>query len=136
MTESKIKAALDFPPERVWEVVTDLNHYAWRSDLSRIEIQDDGKSFVEYTAHGYATNFRITSFKPPNRYEFDMDNENITGHWTGIFTGTEEGVILEFREYIEVKKWIMKPFAKLYLHMQQKRYMDDLKKELERSGRT
>ena len=57
MTESKIKAALDFPPERVWEVVTDLKHYAWRSDLSRIEIQDDRKSFVEYTADGYATTF-------------------------------------------------------------------------------
>lgn len=30
-------ALVPYPPERVWAVVTDLDCWQWRSDLSRLE---------------------------------------------------------------------------------------------------
>ena len=34
---STVTALLPYPPERVWAVVTDLENWQWRSDLSRLE---------------------------------------------------------------------------------------------------
>lgn len=135
MTESKIKVTLDCSLEQAWAVVTDLKNYEWRSDLSRIELLEDGRHFVEYGKNGYVTHFAVTTWKPYSRYGFDMENDNMTGSWTGTFSSTEEGTVLEFRECVEVKKWMMKPFAGLYLHMQQKKYMDDLRRALKHDGR-
>lgn len=39
-----------------WDIVTSLENYSWRSDLSEIEIISD-KRFIERTKDGYATNF-------------------------------------------------------------------------------
>ncbi|MBT9775036.1 polyketide cyclase [Clostridium sp. MCC353] len=135
MMEARIRTVFDCPVERIWAVVTDLENYGWRSDLSRIEAAEDGKHFVEYAKNGYATNFVITASKPPCRYEFDMENDNMAGHWTGIFTVAEEGTVLDFRECVEVKKWIMKPFAGIYLRIQQRQYMKDLRRALKDHGR-
>ena len=30
----------------VWRVMTDLNDYAWRSDISRIEVFEQGNKFT------------------------------------------------------------------------------------------
>lgn len=44
------KMSVTFPCElkTVWETVTSLSEYAWRSDLSRIEVLSDAR-FVEHT---------------------------------------------------------------------------------------
>ncbi len=34
---------------------------------------------------GFATTFTITAYEPMERYEFDMENEKIQGHWIGTF---------------------------------------------------
>lgn len=39
---------------------------------------------------GYATTFTVTVFDPLKRWEFDMENSNIKGHWTGIFASKGE----------------------------------------------
>ena len=85
MAVSNIKATLQYDIHKVWEVVTSVEQYTWRSDLGRTEILNE-KQFVEYTKEGFATNFTITVTELYKRWEFDMENENMTGHWTGIFT--------------------------------------------------
>ena len=77
MAISSVKATLQVDIERVWEIVTSLYYYSWRSDLSKIEILEDGKKFIECTRSGYATTFTITAIEPMKRYEFDMENDNI-----------------------------------------------------------
>lgn len=53
------------------------------------------------------------------------------GRWIGTFKELPNGQIeLDFTEEIEVNSLIMKLLAKPYLKSQQKRYMRDLKKEL------
>lgn len=116
--------------DKIWKFITDNTEYSWRSDLSQIAVSDGGNHFIEYTKDGYQTEFTVTLKIPHERYEFDMKNSNMTGHWTGIFTKVNGRVKITFIEEVEVKKAIMRPFAGIYLKKQQKRYIEDLKKVL------
>ncbi len=130
MAESKIKAEFQSDVQSVWNVVTSLEKYQWRSDLDRIEIIDD-KRFVEYTKDGYATTFTTTAFEPFKRWEFDMENNNMQGHWTGIFAENDGQAEVDFTETVIAKKLLMKPFVKAYLKKQQEMYVADLRKTLQ-----
>ncbi len=116
--------------KKVWDVVTDNAHYQWRSDLSKIEVSEDGRSFTEYTRDGFPTHFQITVKEPCKRYEFTMDNKNISGHWTGVFEKDGSGTRIIFTEEVSAKNPIMNLFVTGYLKKQQKQYVEDLKKEL------
>ncbi len=96
MTTSNIKACIPCDVHQVWEVVTEVAHYAWRSDLSKTEILGS-KQFIEYTKEGYPTTFTITITEPYKRWELDMENSNMKGHWIGIFTskGNETGASIK-----------------------------------------
>lgn len=131
MAIANIKVTLQKDIEKVWEIVTSLSDYSWRSDLSKIEILEDEKKFIEYTKDGYSTNFTITKFEPMKRYEFHMENSNMSGHWIGLFSKAGNNTEIEFTENVTPKKWIMKPFAGMYLKKQQATYISDLKKALE-----
>ena len=130
MTIAKTKAVLLRNLDTVWNLVTSLENYAWRSDLKKIEVLAPGKKFVEHTKDGYSTTFTITRFEPMKRYEFDMDNKNMHGHWVGLFSYEDEKTTVDFTEDITVKKTIMKPFVGMYLKKQQAMYIADLKKAL------
>ena len=130
MKKSTITAIFKADVKRVWEVVTDNNKYEWRSDLSKIDVAADGSSFTEYTKGNFPTEFNITLKKPYERYEFDMTNKNMSGHWTGIFSVVNNGTQIEFTEEVSVNKPIMNLLAGLYLKKQQSLYIKDLKKEL------
>ena len=130
MAISNKKVYLKSDIGKVWNIVTSLENYKWRSDIEKIEILEKGKKFVEYTKDGYKTIFAITHFESETRYEFDMKNENMKGHWRGIFTKCSDGTLIDFTEDVNVKKIILKPFARIYLKNQQKCYINDLKKEL------
>lgn len=129
MAVSEIKAVFKSSVQEVWNVVTSLEKHQWRSDLSRIEVIDE-KQFVEYTKEGYATTFTITVSEPFHRWEFDMENSNMKGHWTGIFTEKDGQTEIDFIENVTAKKLIMKPFVKSFLKKQQEQYISDLRKAL------
>ena len=76
-------------------------------------------------------NCEITAVEPYKRWEFDMKNSNMTGHWIGIFTAKGNETQIDFTENVTPKKWFMKPFVKLYLKKQQTQFVLDLKKALE-----
>lgn len=131
MAISKISAVFQVDLQTVWDVVTFLENYQWRSDLSRIEVVNE-KQFIEYTKDGYATTFTITVSEPYERWEFDMENSNMVGHWTGVFKGKGGQTKIEFTENVTAKRLIMKPFVKGYLKKQQEQYVSDLRKALEK----
>ncbi len=130
MKKSSITAIFNSDIQTVWNIVTDNQNYSWRSDLSKIDTLDDGKTFVEYTKRGFPTTFTITLKKPFERYEFDMKNENMRGHWYGIFTQRQGGTEIEFVEELSINNPIMKLFAGVYLKKQQATYVADLRKVL------
>lgn len=129
MAISRMKVVFQGHLQTVWDVVTSLENYQWRSDLSRIEVINE-KQFIEYTRDGYATTFTTTVFEPFERWEFDMDNSSMSGHWTGVFKGRGGQTEIEFIEDVTAKKLIKKPFVKGYLKKQQEQYISDLHKAL------
>lgn len=129
MAVSNIKTVLSADISKVWDVVTDVENYSWRSDLSRTELLEKNQ-FVEYTKEGYPTTFTITSSVPYERWEFDMENSNMKGHWVGIFTPKEGKTEIEFTENVTVKKIFLRPFIKRYLRRQQTLFVADLEKAL------
>lgn len=131
MAVSKIRAEFVKDVKEVWDIVTSLENYSWRSDISKIEVADAGKKFVEVTKDGYRTEFRITALEQCKRYEFDMENDNMAGHWTGVFSYENGVTTIDFTEDVTAKKAFMKPFVKMYLKKQQNTYINDLGKALE-----
>lgn len=126
MAVTMIKAVFQCDVQKVWNVVTSLENYSWRSDLSKIEVVNE-KQFIEYTKNGFATKFTITATKPNKLWEFDIDNDNLKGHWTGIFSQGNGTTEIIFTEAVTAKKIFMKPFVKAFLKKQQKAYVEDLR---------
>lgn len=133
MAELTMTAVLSAPLERVWTVVTDLDRWDWRSDLDRIERTGEN-TFAEHTRDGFSTQFTITRTEPPARWEFDMENANMRGRWSGVFRAVPGGTEVVFTEQVTAKKWFMRPFVKAYLQKQQARYLADLRRALESQG--
>ncbi len=129
MATSKVTVHFPCPVEQVWKIVTDLSNTAWRSDLSQVEVLDE-THFLEYTKSGYATHFTVTACELLRYWAFTMGNGNMSGTWEGIFQAAEGGTRLTCTETVAGKHWWMRPFAPSYLKRQQKRYLDDLRREL------
>ena len=129
MAISNRTAVFQCEVNKVWETVTSLENYSWRSDLSKIEILND-KQFVEYTKEGYSTTFTVTAMEQYQRWEFDMENDNIEGHWIGVFSQKGGQTEIDFTEVVMAKKFFMKPFVSSYLKKQQSQYITDLERAL------
>ena len=128
MATSNIKALIPSELRQVWDFVLDIENYAaWRSDLSKTEVISD-EQFIEYTKDGYPTTFTVTLIEPYRRWEFDMENSNMKGHWIGIFTAKADETEIDFTECVEAKKLLMKPFVKSYLKKQQIQFVADIMK--------
>lgn len=132
MTISNIKDSIDSNIHKVWGTVLAVDKYAqWRSDLSKTEVINE-EQFIEYTKNGYPTTFTITVVEPHKRWEFDMENSNMKGHWVGVFTSIDDKTEIDFTEQLTAKKFYMKPFVKSYLKKQQTQFVMDLKRILEK----
>ena len=131
MATRKAIICFSCPAEQVWQIVTDLSHTAWRSDLARVEVLD-ALHFVEHTKSGYATRFAVTVYEPPRRWAFSMESDNMTGSWEGIFEAAQCGARLHCTETVDAKHWWMRPFVSGYLKRQQRLYLDDLRRELQK----
>lgn len=130
MAASSARAVFSADVQKVWDVVTSLTDYQWRSDVSRIEILS-GARFVEYSKDGFATTFTVTCFEPCGRWEFDLENSNMKGHWAGVFTETDGQTEVRLTEEVTAKRLLLRPLVKPFLKRQQARYLADLAKALQ-----
>ena len=123
MTVSRINAVIKSDIYKVWETVLAVEKYSsWRSDLSKTKAVDE-KKFIEYTKKGYPTVFTVTCEEHLKRWELDLENSNMTGHWTGVFIACGEETAIDFTEQVTVKKFFMRPFEGIYLKKQHMNYM-------------
>ena len=129
MATSNMKVTILCPIEIVWDTVTNLNDFSWRSDLKDVRIIDEN-NFIEITKNGVETYFRITECIKYQSWIFEIENKNIKGAWVGKFYVEDDKTILDFTETVVSKKLIFKPFISLYLKRQQKIYFRDLKAKL------
>ena len=127
MAISNMKALIPGELHKVWDLVLDIEKYAaWRSDLSKTEVISD-KQFIEYTKDGCPTTFTVTFVEPYRRWEFDMENSYMKGHWIGVFADKGNETEIDFTERVEAKKWLLKPFVKAYLRKQQAQFATDIR---------
>lgn len=130
MTVSNLKSVLPGDVHKTWSVVTTASEYPrWRTDLSRVQILGPD-AFLEYTADGYVTKFTIVRAKPGQLWELEMDNTNLRGRWVGRFRQRGLATVVDFTEYVSVKKVWMKPFVKGYLKKQQAQFITDLRRAI------
>ena len=129
MATSNMKVTILCPIEIVWDTVTNLNDFSWRSDLKAVKIIDE-HNFIEIAKNGIETYFRITECIKYQSWIFEIDNKNIKGTWIGKFYSKGDKTILDFTENVVSKKLIFKPFISLYLKRQQRIYFKDLKVKL------
>ena len=64
------------------------------------------------------------------QWKFDMENDNIKVHWTGVFTFDNCITKIDFTEVVISKKILLKPLVKWYLKKRQRIYIQDLEKAL------
>ena len=128
MAVSNLNAELYADIEKVWALITSSD-ISWRSDLREIR-QTDKSNFIEVDKNGFETRFKITEFKPNTLLKFDIENDNLTGRWTGKLYVKNGKTHIDFTEDITPKKIIMKPFVKIFLRKQQAAYLRDLKTAL------
>lgn len=129
IVKSVTKSQFNCQVEQIWDIITNNKDYSWRSDLSKIEVIDNNH-FIEYTKNNFPTYFEITKIEKPKRYEFNLSNENIKGHWVGIFNNLNDKTEILFEEEIEVSNVVMMIVSKIYLKSQQRRYIKDLKRKI------
>ncbi len=129
MAIANMTATFPCDVKTVWDIVTSLDNYAWRSDLDKITRLSENQ-FIERTKDGFETTFTVTCREEYKRWEFDMENDNMKGHWTGVFSFRDNLATVDFTENVTAKKVWMKPFVGIYLKKQQAAYLQDLKREV------
>lgn len=118
----------------VWEVMTDLTQYAWRSDIKRIETVD-ALTFREIYPNGNETMFTITEKKQNSLYAFHMENKRFS---RGLVRAAAESCGWRLFASSGGKDRNHHPVMRLVagiawdLKKLQKLYIDDLTKELHR----
>lgn len=129
---SEITAYFSADVETVWNIVTDNRDYKWRSDISKIEVFDDGSTFIEYNKDGNSTKFTVTEKTKNKLYKFNMENKFFYGNWQGEFSEENEKTKIVFIENIYVKNPIIKVLSYLFMNLKkiQIQYVEDLKRKL------
>ncbi|MBD5106263.1 MAG: hypothetical protein HDT41_04720 [Lachnospiraceae bacterium] len=134
MRKSTISVTMPFNKELLWNIVTDNAKTEWRSDLSKVDILNENE-FVEHTTKDIKTKFTITAKEDLEYYEFEFGNDNMSGVWHGKFFEVDKNMTqLVFTEEIQIKNPILELLSYLFFPIKknQKKYMEDLKKEAER----
>ncbi len=60
------------------------------------------------------------------------ENQNMRGHWGGIFGSCDSGTQIIFTEEVQMKNPIMNLFVKGYLKKQQTKYITDLREVIKK----
>lgn len=135
MATSNIKAMVSCDINKVWETITAVEDYhTWRTGVSKTELTDE-RHFIEYTNDGYSTAFTVTAAEPHRRWEVDVENSHIKGHWTIVFASRGSGTEIDFTASVTAKKLSMRPvgksvFEQTYLKKELTQFAADLQKLL------
>ncbi len=129
MAEATMKIMLPYPVETVWQVVTDVRNYGWRSDVMHAKVINENQ-FVEVDREGVRTVYTVVDYATKRRWELDLDNDSIHGRWIATFEADGLHTVFTIEEELMAKKMIVKPFLKSNVSKRVSTYMEDLKRVL------
>lgn len=101
------EARLPVPPDAVWQVITDVEHYAaWRDDVSRVERLPDRAGKTTWVEHGSSgrTTMTIDRAEPPRVLVVRIADPDLPfgGTWTYEIAPDPGGSTLRITERGEV----------------------------------
>ena len=118
MRKSIVETIIHSNIKNIWKIITDNEHYSWRSDISEIKIIEPHHKFIEVSKNGIQTVFTITAIKPYSLYEFNMENKYFRGHWIGHFHElSEQEIKILSTEILNMKNPTMEIFSYIYMYM-------------------
>ncbi len=129
MIKSNIKVKLNFDIVKVWNKVTYLENYSWRSDLSKLEILNND-TFIIKGKNNTKTVCKITFAKLYRQWNLKIDNKHFFGEYIGVFSGDENHCVFEIKGDLKAKKIFLLPFLKDMLKKQQNDFINDLQRAL------
>ena len=127
MKKVEMKVYFKSDVEKVFNVITNMKDCSWRSDLSKVECIDDGK-YIEYNRKNHPTKILVTEYLKNIQFEYDIQNEYYKGHWCGQLAPLKDGgCVMYLLFYFESVSFLGK-----FINVDkfEKRYIEDLKKEL------
>lgn len=125
----RVEMTVDFKSDvaTVFNTVSNLGDCSWRSDLQRVE-QVDVNKFIEYNRKEKATKIRVTDNRKNIQFDYDVQNSNYQGHWSGQFAPLDDGGCRMFLTFdFEINSMLGNFFR---VDKFEERYIEDLKKEL------
>jgi len=76
---------LNATPERVWGALTDPSQFtSWRRDVKNVEVQENGKRWVEVDSHDQRITFEVSEARPHERLVTTIADKDLPfgGSWT------------------------------------------------------
>ena len=111
----------------LWDIITNNHDYSWRSQIKEIKIIKDRK-FIEIDNNGIETTFIIITMDKNKKYEIDFENDNVKGHWVGLFYLTSQGAELDMVEDVEAKNALLSLFVPKTLKQMREVYIEDIQR--------
>lgn len=126
----RIDMTIDFKSdvETVFKTVTNLLDCSWRSDLSKVEQVGDNK-LIEYNRKQKETKICITDFRKNIQFDYNVENNNYRGHWSGQFAPLSDGGCRMFLTFDFEPQSMLGKFVRVDKF--EERYIEDLKKKLQ-----
>ena len=106
------------PPEEVFKLIIDKEHYDWRSNIKRIYIVNSdgysvGSKYKELTIHGYSFTFEIEKYFENEKYEIVTKNFGVKAYWKANLKKYERGTKL----FITKETYIENPVVRLFYYL-------------------
>ena len=127
MKKVEMKVYFKSDVEKVFNVITNMKDCSWRSDLSKVVCIDDGK-YIEYNRKNHPTKILVTEYLKNIQFEYGIQNEYYKGHWCGQFAPLKDGGCVMYLLFCFESVSFLGKF--INVDKFEKRYIEDLKKEL------
>lgn len=118
--------------EDVWEIVTDFDKSAWRTDIVEVDIAEDRKSYTETDINGVKTKYTIVENTPMKKYRVEFENTKIKGYLQAEFELKDIGSQVKFSQESEMFGSLANIFGGFLINENRVllRMIYDMKKEL------
>lgn len=112
------QATLKSPPEKVFQVVTDVeNQASWRNDVQKITIIDKN-TWTEVPKEGTPITFKIKRKIENQLFEIEIiDPKSFNGYWVGTFEKAGTGTNVVFKEVVTIENPFFRIVSSLFIDL-------------------
>lgn len=127
------QAELRSPPEKVFQVVTDVESQAsWRDDVLEIKVIDQS-TWTEIPKKGAPITFKTKQKAENKLFEIEIiAPKSFKGHWLGTFEETPTGTKVVFKEVMLIENPFFRVVSLIFVNLDKTMeiYMENLKTKL------